>query len=255
MKKGYFFDMDGTLYSNRFHSVPEHTIQVLNHLKEKGCFVGLATSRTKCELIHLPRSLREFGFDVKIMDGGACIFDKTGNVLKKDTMKIEDMNRLDAYCKEQGIVYRYSTLDGNYWAMKPTLYHHDAFCSLYLCAPVYKPYQQDEVLNVLVFVKTEKQRKEIGKLISQCGLVDYPDSVEIRTNQIDKASSIAWVRDYYHIDFLTCFGDGENDVDMIKMADVGIAMGNACSILKAVADVVTTNVEQDGIYNYFKEEM
>ena len=42
-----------------------------------------------------------------------------------------------------------------------------------------------------------------------------------------------------------CFGDAENDLTMIQKAGLGVAMGNACSRLKAVADVVCGNAEDD----------
>ena len=44
------------------------------------------------------------------------------------------------------------------------------------------------------------------------------------------------------------FGDGENDVDMLRRAGVGVAMGNAEAAVKAAADYVTADVDQDGIY-------
>ena len=47
-----------------------------------------------------------------------------------------------------------------------------------------------------------------------------------------------------------CFGDGTNDIDMLKLADVGVAMGNACDTLKEVSDVVIGRVDEDGIYNF-----
>jgi hydroxymethylpyrimidine pyrophosphatase-like HAD family hydrolase len=43
------------------------------------------------------------------------------------------------------------------------------------------------------------------------------------------------------------FGDGGNDVPMVRDAGVGVAMGNACEELKAVADYVTLSVDDDGI--------
>ena len=38
---GYFFDMDGTLYNNRFHEVSEKTFKMLNELQSQGHFVCL----------------------------------------------------------------------------------------------------------------------------------------------------------------------------------------------------------------------
>lgn len=43
------------------------------------------------------------------------------------------------------------------------------------------------------------------------------------------------------------FGDGENDVTMIQMAGIGVAMGNALESLKAGADYVTCTNDEDGV--------
>ena len=43
------------------------------------------------------------------------------------------------------------------------------------------------------------------------------------------------------------FGDGENDMTMIRMAGIGVAMGNAVEALKAEADYVTVTNDEDGV--------
>ena len=43
------------------------------------------------------------------------------------------------------------------------------------------------------------------------------------------------------------FGDGGNDISMLRHAGIGVAMGNANDNVKAVADYVTTSVDEDGI--------
>ncbi len=45
------------------------------------------------------------------------------------------------------------------------------------------------------------------------------------------------------------FGDGMNDLGMIRWAGTGVAMGNAEPEVKAVADYVTTPVWEDGVKN------
>ena len=48
------------------------------------------------------------------------------------------------------------------------------------------------------------------------------------------------------------FGDGGNDISIIRQAGIGVAMGNAGDDVKAVADYVTTSVDDDGIANALK---
>ena len=43
------------------------------------------------------------------------------------------------------------------------------------------------------------------------------------------------------------FGDGENDIPMLKVAGIGVAMGNAMDIVKAAADTVTLTNDADGV--------
>ncbi|MDD3254203.1 MAG: Cof-type HAD-IIB family hydrolase [Lachnospiraceae bacterium] len=43
------------------------------------------------------------------------------------------------------------------------------------------------------------------------------------------------------------FGDGENDMTMIEMAGIGVAMGNSMEELKAKADYVTVTNDEDGV--------
>ena len=45
------------------------------------------------------------------------------------------------------------------------------------------------------------------------------------------------------------FGDGENDLEMLKAVKVGVAMGNGEEHVKQIADYVTTDINKDGIYN------
>ena len=49
------------------------------------------------------------------------------------------------------------------------------------------------------------------------------------------------------------FGYGGNDVSIIERAGIGVAMGNANQILKDVADLVTSSVDEDGVYNAMKK--
>jgi Cof subfamily protein (haloacid dehalogenase superfamily) len=43
------------------------------------------------------------------------------------------------------------------------------------------------------------------------------------------------------------FGDGGNDIEMLQWAGIGVAMGNAEQTVKEHADLVTTDVDHEGI--------
>ena len=57
--------------------------------------------------------------------------------------------------------------------------------------------------------------------------------------------------EYLGLDFseTMAFGDGGNDISIIREAGIGVAMGNANEEVKAMADYVTSSVDEDGVKN------
>ena len=43
------------------------------------------------------------------------------------------------------------------------------------------------------------------------------------------------------------FGDGQNDIEMLRHAGIGVAMGNAAEEVQAAADYATASVDEDGV--------
>ena len=43
------------------------------------------------------------------------------------------------------------------------------------------------------------------------------------------------------------FGDAASDIPFIRMSGLGIALGNASTPVKEIADYVTSSVDEDGI--------
>ncbi|VTP96648.1 HAD hydrolase family protein [Sphingobacterium daejeonense] len=48
------------------------------------------------------------------------------------------------------------------------------------------------------------------------------------------------------------FGDGGNDISMLKHVHIGVAMGNANPEVKEIADYTTDDVDNNGIWNALK---
>ncbi|MGQ9492786.1 MAG: Cof-type HAD-IIB family hydrolase [Anaerolineae bacterium] len=73
--------------------------------------------------------------------------------------------------------------------------------------------------------------------------------IEIITPGISKATGMSRVAKYLGVtrEETIAIGDGDNDVEMLEWAGLGIAMGNASSAAKAVADWIAPSVEEDGV--------
>lgn len=48
------------------------------------------------------------------------------------------------------------------------------------------------------------------------------------------------------------FGDAMSDKEMLMFCHIGVAMGNSKPELKEIADYVTTDVNDDGLWKAFK---
>lgn len=75
-----------------------------------------------------------------------------------------------------------------------------------------------------------------------------PDWVDITPGGVSKATAVEHVRlDLgIAIERTVALGDGENDIDLLQWAWLGVAMGNSSSTVQAAADAVTGTVEQAG---------
>jgi Cof subfamily protein (haloacid dehalogenase superfamily) len=81
------------------------------------------------------------------------------------------------------------------------------------------------------------------------------NSGEIGIAGVDKSTGMQLVLDYYGLtqQDTIAVGDGPNDMEMIDFAAIGVAMGNARTELKGIADIITDSVSEDGIYTAFEK--
>jgi hypothetical protein len=72
---------------------------------------------------------------------------------------------------------------------------------------------------------------------------------EYTAQGVDKAKALKTVfeKKGFVKEDMIAFGDAENDSTMLKLAGIGVAMGNATDELKAIADDVTLSLDEDGI--------
>jgi len=54
---------------------------------------------------------------------------------------------------------------------------------------------------------------------------------------------------------IVAFGDDLNDIDMLSFAGIGIAMGNALDEVKAVADFICDDCDNNGVAKWLEENI
>ena len=75
------------------------------------------------------------------------------------------------------------------------------------------------------------------------------DNLEINAEGASKAAALQFLLDYLKLslDDVLAIGDNLNDIEMLQLAGIGVAMGNACRELKKAADDVTADNDHDGV--------
>ena len=108
-----------------------------------------------------------------------------------------------------------------------------------------------EKINMF-FSDMEERRKVLEELkILKTSKVcsGMPNNIEINHSEVNKGNALKWLCKKLGIDIseLIAFGDGGNDISMLRAAGCGVAMGGALGTVKAAADYVTATVDEDGV--------
>ena len=76
-----------------------------------------------------------------------------------------------------------------------------------------------------------------------------PNNIEINDPKANKGDGLRTIADCLNIPVSAtmAFGDGLNDIAMIRAAGIGVAMGNACREVLEIADHVTADCDHDGV--------
>ena len=77
----------------------------------------------------------------------------------------------------------------------------------------------------------------------------FNNNIEINLASAHKGAALLQLADYLKIgrEQTAAFGDGSNDVTLLRLAGLGVAMANACPAALAAADVVTEGCDEDGV--------
>lgn len=252
--KAIFFDIDGTLVSFKTHKIPKSTQEAIIKAKEKGHKVFISTGRPKMIINNLEELEPLFDGFVTMNGGYSFVGEK---VISKHVIPKEDVKVIADYCKKNNVATIF-VAEHEIMVAKPNKLVKDIFYD-YLNVSVipeksFEEALQKEIYQITPFI-TKAQELEIIDKIPNCQPERWNENfVDVVSKGVSKEVGIEAIRQFYGLnkEDIIAFGDGGNDLTMLKYAGVGIAMGNAADNVKAVADYVTTSVDEDGIMNGLK---
>lgn len=245
--KAVFFDIDGTLVSFQSHTVPLSARRAIERLREQGIKVFIATGR----LMRHTEVVEDIEVDGYVTVNGSYCITAEGEVIFERAFPHEVVEKVWALEREYGF-------------QSAVMTHEDIFVShigervrtiadMIAIEPAVADLREvvatQPVLQMCPYIDADTEAK-IMPFLPECVASRWIKTfMDINLRGVDKSVGISKVMEYYGLSIgeAMAFGDGGNDVPMVRDAGIGVAMGNACEELKAVADYVTLSVDDDGV--------
>lgn len=246
MIKAAFFDVDGTLYSHKTCRVPPSTRAAIAQLQRNGIQCIVATGRHPIELAALP--IEEIGFDAYMLMNGHMMMDKQKNMLfsvsipenvKQTLVKQFESGLYPSLILEKDDIYLNFTND------RVT----QAQAHFNLPMPKIQPYTGNDIYQFCLYIP-EEEEAYLSEIAKDCSITRWHNyGVDLLVKGGGKMVGIQRYLDMVGItaEEIIAFGDGENDVEMLRFAGIGVAMGNAEDVTKEAATYVTADIDDDGI--------
>jgi Cof subfamily protein (haloacid dehalogenase superfamily) len=272
-----FLDVDGTLIDSGEVIAPS-TIEAVQTARANGHLVYLSTGRASVEIY--PR-IRDIGFDGAISAGGG--FAEIGDELViSRTMPEEAVARMVDFYEESGYDFYLQSFDelypspgvrrrfatyleddqerrGETRTDLEAVTDEDQHPALRAFADV-RPLSYSGIAKSVFLAGDLMAFDRVSEALSGefhviTGTIPHMGrgSGEVTLDGVNKGTTILMLLELLGLDAASAIGIGDstNDIEMLQLCGVGIAMGNATDAVKAHADEVTTSVLDDGVWNAF----
>lgn len=251
-KKLFVFDIDGTLLDDN-KNLAESTKEAVSSLM-KNHEVAIATGRNRSMAMEV---IKELGISNYIVCNGAAAYYQNDSIYTNSLDK-KELNQLIQMADDNGHQMIYETVDHlRRRSSEPNNRMINGMHHVGFPVPDYdrEYYKEQFLVQCLLFYTREEAELYENNLFSQFRFVRWHDAgVDVLPADGSKYETITRLAHHIGVDNqnIIAFGDGFNDIEMIRNVGTGVAMGNAEEEVKKVADFVTARNGEEGIYSALK---
>ncbi|WP_028401020.1 Cof-type HAD-IIB family hydrolase [Ectobacillus panaciterrae] len=247
--KTVFLDIDGTILPHG-KSITNATKQAIQRLKEKQIHVVIATGRAP---YFASSVIKEIGIDSMIFFNGSYVLHQ-GEVIHQAPIEKTVLEKLHGWTKEYQHPITY--LGGS--EFRATEIGHPYVAEAFQ-NDMWKPQQasptfwlDQDIYQMFLHCEMEEEhiyQQSIPELHFRRWSSPGMRTCDVNASNGTKATGILKMLDKLGVsaEETVAFGDGLNDIEMLSLVGMGVAMGNARPEVKAYANLVTMSAEEDGV--------
>ena len=249
-----FTDIDGTFFSHNTHCVPDSAVQTAKQLQQKGIKVFLCSGRN-FYLIRKSGILNFFKPDgMVVMNGSSAIIGS--KVIYRYPIPEEVVDKIILFAKKLKFgLTLIEEYEGHINMIDDRVISAHEKYGTRFPQPRRFPDHYDRTVYQMIAFCDELEESLFLPHLKNCKSARWDEfAVDIMPMDSDKSKGIQSVLDYYGYgpENAMALGDGNNDVEMLHLCGIGVAMGNAVKAPKEAADYITDDIDQDGWRNAFR---
>ena len=257
-------DLDGTLL-NSDKQLTQQNAQALACAAARGIEIVPTTGRFFSGMPEIIRSLPYLHYAITI--NGAAVYDvrQDADIARAEIplpLAVEIMRYLDTlpviydcYMNNWGWMTRAMQLRAD--AFAPDEHYLRMIRNLRTPVDDLKSYLLEtgrDVQKIQLFLTDPALRLTLlrqlgGQFEGLCVSSSVPNNIEINSTDANKGEALRKLAAHLGLDIsqTMAFGDGLNDLSMLRAAGIGVAMENACPEAKQAADYVTGSCDESGV--------
>ncbi len=245
------FDLGNTLISKQTNELlSSGVINCLNELKRKGIKVGIATMRNHNAIKNI---LEQFDFDFLILLNGTRVM-CDNNIINDNPINHDTLIKLIDFADNSKDHLQFYLKD---YIIARTKEDYDiALSNQFKCGVISNDFNLNEVYNLALFT-TKKDYLIYEEAFPNLKFNWWNDGIKSDIHPIEnsKKNGLEMVCKYYsiHKENIIAFGDGPNDIEMLKYSGTSVAMGGAPDEVLNICTYHTTSVLEEGVVTALKK--
>ena len=259
MIKAAFFDIDGTLVPYDTRCISQADCEAIEALREQGTLIFIVTGRYLCDINNIP-----FPVNGAICGNGALTYvikDGCAHFHERDRFLLVENHPIP---RQQAIdiarIITDNRIPSSASTATTTLFGNQTQKALEFIQRVNMPSPRngdilettlkESIYSFCPFVSPKEEKILFRDVLRGLDTSRWCEEFcDINVHGLDKVLGIKKILDIYHIApaDIIAFGDGINDIGMLKFAGCGIAMGAATDEVKSVANYITASANDGGV--------